>query len=219
MSNMFEVIPPNSNKAKEEAMVEQKAEVVESKHTKNIANGKLVKKSVFGRIIDGLISDDAGDVGDYILTEKIIPWISDLIVETIYTSAQVIFRGKKNVTSSRSFGPGRGGFNYNRVSSNSIFGRDPRDRDRDDNSLYLPRRDYKNIMLDNIAQAKDVIEELADIIEQDDSVSLLQLYDICGVKPESTDSNYGWYSIKGFDYMPCTNGCILKVPKPVLLRN
>ena len=157
-------------------------------------NASFAKPSLLRRIRNTFISDDASNVGSYIVDDIIVPSIQDGIMNSIISAATMIF------------GRGRGPYyrSYNNVSRASWrqpdrYDNTPYDRygyRRDDRaSDYRSTRSYKDVELDSYEDMMDVIHELYSLLERYHMVRVADYFSAAGLTGEFTDNQWGWYDL------------------------
>lgn len=171
----------NSNKDKE-------AKLPAKKEIKKVVKGevKTRKKPVGKRIIEALLPKEDISVKDYIMFDVIVPCIKDTILDSI----SMVFYG----TTSRRDRKFRKANTGTRISYASYYKDDDDRRDRRDPG----RRESSSIddiIFETRAEAQDVLNNLADIIDEYGSASIADFCDLCGVTEEYTDHKYGWTDV------------------------
>lgn len=152
---------------------------------------KVKKKSEFRKFADNFISEDIGNVKDYLVKDVIIPTVTNFIEDIVVGGIRTLLRGdagRRDYGSSRSYGS-PSYINYNRMSDR----RDGRSY-RDD----APRRGYDQgtVVVNSRADAEAVIEQMDGIMETYGMVRVADLYDLVGMTSNFTDNNYGWTNIR-----------------------
>ena len=200
--------PSNSSKAKA-----AKEKAVEKKEIKKVVNGSatIKKKSGLRKFADGFVSEDAGTVKSYIFSEVILPGLKDLIVDMVTDGINLLVNGE----SSRRKKSNRGGVSYVSYEGNT------KKRDRDRGRESSERRhaySYDEIVLETRADAEEVLNQMDELIETYDAVSVGDLYDLVGVSGSYTDNKYGWTNLRNADVVRVRGGgYALKLPKALPL--
>jgi hypothetical protein len=120
-------------------------------------------------------------------------------------------RGARSVGSSSATGH----VNYNspfRSSSNSPLRRqDPREVSKQARATH----DFDEIILNNRADAEQVIDALFELISRFEQASVADLYELVGVTPSFVDPKWGWTDLRGAKVTRVRNGgYLLDLPKP-----
>ncbi len=182
------MLPPNK-KPTEQPTDKKTAPKLESV----VKQGRVVStKPTLGKRIRSLfIADDVEDVGGYLVNELIVPFIKDTILDLgeMLLFGQVSGRRRS-----------RGRRSYSNVSTDySASYRSPRDRDRRDrDEKRYSRRgidtDYREIVLSDRNDARNVVASLHDRIKTYGSASVADLLELVDQSSVYTDTAYGWRS-------------------------
>lgn len=185
------------NKEKKLAPIVKKENVVSSKETL----GSKIKKS--------FISEDAKDIGNYILFDMIIPAFKDGIISVVERALGTDGRSRRgyrdDVRDRVSY------TSYYRSSGNTRNRRDERDR-RDD----YDRRgkvDYRNIVLRYREDAEKVVRVLRDSIHEYGSATVAALLDLVDENSSWTDNDYGWTDERDIIVTHIHSGYLINVPE------
>lgn len=173
----------NSNKSKEEAPTEVKR--VEKPVIQGSAKTK--KNKDLKKFSDVFISDDASNVGSYIVQDVLLPTLKDTISEIIKNSIDMILFGESGRSRNRN--------RDNKPSYRSFYEERERgysNRREQTRSLYS----FDDILLDSRADAEEVLDSMIDIIERYGIVSVADMYDLVGVTGQYTDNKYGWTDLR-----------------------
>lgn len=194
----------NSHKQKEASLVRPKNSM-ESNDIPEKKNEKLIKGEVKRRksstkkkILDTIIGEDIPDVKDHIIWEVIIPSIGDTIKNLLISVVESTFNGS----------PSKHHSNGSYISYNSISSSSTRATDRT-RSMY----DYDEIIFDNRGEAEEVLQQLRYSIKRYGYVSILDYYDMVGVRTRPSDANYGWINLNAANVERVNGGYLLRLPK------
>ncbi len=161
-----------------------------------VTRGTVVstKPSLGRRIRSLFIADDVEDVGDYLINELVIPFIKNTILDL----GEMLLFGE---TSGRRRGRSRKRSYSNLPTDYSASYKSPRDRERrsrrDDDKRYSRRGsddDYREIVLSDRNDARDVVASLHDRIKTYGSASVADLLELVDQTSVYTDTAYGWHS-------------------------
>ena len=200
---------PNSHKYREG----QNGSSDDKKKVEKIVKGtvKTKKKSELSKFAGSIISEEANNVGSYIIGEVLIPTICKTIVDIISDSVNMIFLGK---TGSRRNDSRSTNTHY--VSYRSYS--DSRDDRRYDNSRSLAGYSYDDIVLGSRAEAEEVLLAMGDLLDTYNVVRVADLYDLVGVTGRYTDNDYGWTNLRDADVKRVSDGWLLKLPRATAIR-
>jgi hypothetical protein len=200
---------PNSHKFKQE---QQEENTVEKKKTGKVISGtaRVKKKNEIQKFADVFISEDAGNVKDYILMDLLIPGLKKLTVSIIKSAAEIIF-GETGLDR-RSDSGGRAPYvSYNDYSR--------RREDRRTESRARTGYRFEDVILETRGEAERVLDILHEKLAEYGTVSVAELYEAVGLSSEYTDYNYGWTKLR--DAEPSRvmgGGYTLNLPRPIPLK-
>lgn len=195
-------IKPNSHKYKEQ----QKAE---EKNVQKVITGvaKTKKKSSVNKFTDIFVSEDISNVKTYILIDVLVPAMKKALSDIVTNGIEMLLYGESG-RSKRSSGT--------KVSYRSY---DKAYDDRRSRDYSAPRTrsgySYDEVILENRADAQDVLDELEAIIEKYDIASVADLYELVGITGVHTDHKYGWTDIRNASVVRVRDGYMLKLPRPL----
>lgn len=193
---------PNSHKYKEKI----KKEPIHEKRVEKVVKGgvKTKKKSSVTKFAETFISEDVGNVKQYVIADIIIPAIKNAILDTITDSANMIFGGARR----RSNTPA------SRVSYGSFYN-DPRQSQRRlEERTIKPRYTYDQYTFDYRNDAMDVLSTLREALDMYGQVTVADFYDAIGVTGEFTDNDYGWINLSTAEVVRAMGGgYIIKFPR------
>ena len=196
----------NSHRSREQA-----AEVAKKEKMEKVVSGKVkTKKNEGRRLMNMFISEDAGNVKEYVLMDIIVPAISNTILDIIKNSAEMIFGGHSS---------SRGRSNSPKVSYRRYYdernndrrydrGRD-RDRDRDGSGRF----NYDDLVYDSRGDAEVVRTLMLEALDEYGMVTVADMYDMSGMTAPWTASNYGWMGLRDIKVIRVRDGYILNLPK------
>lgn len=184
-------------------------ETTDKKKVEKVVGGrvKTKKKSEVSKFASTFISEDISSVKDYIIMDVLLPTAKKAISEIVSNGIDMLLYGE--VRGSRK---DRG----SKVSYSSYYNSRDRDRDRDHDRGGRSRRmgyDYDDIILDNRAEAEEVIDRMEDLLDAYGIVSVADLYDLVGITGNYTDNKYGWTNLRNASVHRLRDGYLLKLPK------
>lgn len=205
-------IPNNSHKARE---ADPTPEPVEKEKVQKIIQGKVVQRKTpwYKRAAHTMIADDAHDVGDFVLTDVIVPAIRNLIRDvivggvdrTLFGTSQArrggVIRGDGPVSSLRN--------KYHNL---------PVERPMALTQGARARNDFEEIVLDSRSEAVEIIEFLVNRIERYKLATVADLYDALGITSDFTSRSWGWTDLREANVLQSSHGWKLDLPRPDALR-
>lgn len=208
--------PSNSHKAK------AKSEQPERQKLQQVTSNRVVKRKppLSRRIAETMTSEDSHTVGQYILFDVIIPAAKAMITDAVSQGAERLLFGDSRRPNS---GPRRiGNYTpYNRASQPGsgrpyetagprVGGGGLREFSRRDRANH----NFSEIILASRGEAEEVLDRLADLIENYDVATVSDLYDLVGVTGSFTDDKWGWVSLRGSGIRRVREGYLLDIPRP-----
>ena len=200
----YENLPDNSRKGRAE-----KKQPTDGKRAEKVVRGKVVtKKNGVRRLTDIFISEDAGNITDYILLDVLAPAIKKAFYDIVVNSLDMTLWG------------GRGG---KRSTADKISYTDYNSRSRRDDRSYSRSRttsgySYDDIILETRGEAEAVLSRMDEIMEEYEIVRVADLYDLVGVTGEHTDNKYGWTNIRNAEIERVHGGYRIKMPRALPIR-
>lgn len=180
-----------------------------------MVEGKVIsrKQPVWKRFTRTMVADDVGNVGEYILTEVVVPATKNLIVDMIGQSVERMLFGTSRGRIRRSpLGASlRDSVNYSRYSEREPIRR-PMSREA------RARHDFNEIVLENRSEAVEVVEALIDRIARYGAVTVADLYDFVGTTGSFADQRWGWSDLTTADVRQVPGGFLLDLPAPEPIR-
>lgn len=196
----------NSIKSKTEDVTEAPPKKVEA-----VVSGQVKTKEKTGwqKFVSRFISEDMDDIGNYILSDVLIPAGKKLIVDVVDS---LVYPGGRGSASRSSGGPNTVSFrNYRaeqeRRSSNSVR------RSNYTQSVL----DYDSLIFNSRVEAETVLQKMMEMLETYGLVSIADMYDLAGVTHPFTYDKYGWYDLRNSDVIRTNEGYYIKTPKVVSL--
>lgn len=178
-----------------------------------IVEGNVVsrKQPMLKRLRNTMIADDVGNVGEYILTDIIVPATKNLIVDMVGQTIERLLFGTSRGRLRRSpLGASlRDQVNYGRISTEPrrVMSREAR-----------ARHDFNEIVLENRTEAIEVLEALVDRIARYGAVTVADLYDFVGTTGSFADQRWGWTDLTTADVRQVPGGFLLDLPGPEPVR-
>lgn len=198
-------IKPNSNKAKNELIVD------EARKVDKVVKGTTTRKSesVGRKLSDTFLSEDAQDVKSYILFDVFIPAVKDMVVDLITNGTNMLFYGRGS--SRRSSGPS------SRSSRVDYSGYSKQSRASHPTRQSSERYSYDDISFAERGDALEVRDCLVELLDRYKMVSVADYYEMAGLETSYTDSKYGWFDLDGMTIARDRDGYKIKLPKAVPL--
>lgn len=190
----------NSHKSKEENS---------EKKVEKIVTGSVrsKKKNELNKLADVFIAEDISNVKSYILQDIIIPAIKTAISDVVTNGIEMILYGETGKTKKST---------SSRVSYRDYYSSN--DRKSSNSSASRRSYSYDDIILDNRAEAEEVLVRMDELIEAYGVASVGDLYDLVGLTGDYTDNKYGWTNLRSAQAVRVRDGYLLKLPKALPLN-
>ena len=198
-------LPGNTDKAKEGASPEKKV----------IAKAKVQKKSAIKEALRTFFAQDLPEIAEHLVVDVAIPAAKNAITDMVTQGIQQLLYGEVDPRRR----PPSGYTSYSRSSSS--------DRSR---GYYESRRserreprqpkptNVEDLVFDTRGDAVDVIEFIADSIEQYGQVSVADLMSSVGIQPRYTDERWGWTTTDAFEIRQIREGWLVSADRPEPLK-
>lgn len=164
---------------------------------------KRKKKSELQKFGNALISEDANQVGDHIMSDVLVPAIKTLVCDIVTDGIRMILFGETKG------GHNRGGtanyVSYSTSNYNSSY-----------SGSYARRSngyDFDDIWLDSKAEAQAVLDRMREIIRRYGVVRVSDMYEMVGFPSDYTDNKYGWASLNSAEIVRGREGYGFRLPK------
>lgn len=181
---------------------------LKSREAKKPSEDKRVAKAVTTNvktkkpgIVGSIVSEEAHNVGRYLISEVVVPTVKDFIVDLITDGVNLIFKGTTGRKSS-------GSRSYVSYSKNTRAADDRRYGET------RGRFDYADYVIEDRGEAEEVIDRMCELLETYQVVRVADFFDLIGKTCEYTDNKYGWYSLGRIEAVRVNGGYIIKLPRP-----
>ena len=154
---------------------------------------KKKKKSGLAKFIDTFVEDDAASVKQYVVEDVLIPGFKDILYDTVTNSLNRFLYNDREAPRRNNGG--------NVTSFTRYTGRyqqNNRSNTRETRPLRNGGYSFDNVVVPSRGEAQEVLDSLGELLSEYGTVSVADLYDMCGLQTKHTDNNYGWESLNGF---------------------
>lgn len=162
----------------------KKSKSEETKTIEKVISGtaKTKKKNDVQKFADVFISEDVNNVKSYILMDVLVPAIKKAISDIVVNGIDMILYGEAGHTKKSS---------GTKPSYRSYY--------ESNNSNRTTRRtaySFDDIVMDNRADAEEVLDSMLATIDKYGIVSVADMYDLVGITGNYTDNKYGWTDLR-----------------------
>lgn len=197
--------PPNSKSQKSESEKPRLERIVTS-------DVKTQKKSVFKRLGGAIFSESPDSIGGYIVKEVVVPYVKDIIFDTIMNAASMAMYGSpRNGRRSGGRVVSRSNDGYIQYGSYSS-GSSEKSRSVSEDK-WTGRINVDNIIFGMSSEAHEVLDALSERLEHYGTVTVQDLYDLIGVTTPKTAMYWGWTDISDACVRQTNEGWLLDLPK------
>lgn len=198
-------LPGNSDKAKEGASPEKKV----------IAKAKVQKKSAIKEALRTFFAQDLPEIAEHLIIDVAIPAAKNAITDMVTQGIQQLLYGEVD-------GRRRSTSGYTSYSRSS--------RDYNGRAYYESRRperreprqskptNVEDLVFDTRGDAVDVIEYIAETIDEYGQVSVADLMSSVGIQPRYTDERWGWTTTDAFELRQIREGWLVSADRPEPLK-
>lgn len=198
--------PPNSESSRRG--------VIEDKNIERVTSGVGVrrKKSLRKQFSETFVAGDARTAVQYVIFEVLLPAAKDMVVEAGSQGMEKLIFGTSRRRGSTTPQAGATGYvSYNRY---SMSGNRPGPTQREMSRQARSRHNFDEIVLDQRAEAEEVIDRLFDLVSRYDTATVADLYELVGLASTHTDHKWGWTDLHGAGVSRIRGGYLLDLPEP-----
>lgn len=189
---------------------------------KGVPNGKNIspvvsstavrrKKSLRKQFRETFVAGDARTAISYVLFDVLLPAAKDMVVEAGSQGIEkLIFGDSRRRGSTRPPSGPYGNVEYNRYSSGSRLSGPQRAMSRQSRA----RHNFDEVVLDERAEAEEVIDRLFDLVSRYEAATVADLYELVGLASTHTDNKWGWTDLTGAGVTRVRGGYLLDLPDP-----
>ena len=198
-------LPGNSDKAKEGASPEKKV----------IAKAKVQKKSAVKEALRTFFAQDLPEIAEHLIVDVAIPAAKNAITDMVTQGIQQLLYGEVD-SRRRSIS---GYTSYSRSSRDYSGGAyyESRRTERREPRQQKPTN-VEDLVFDTRGDAVDVIEYIAETIEEYGQVSVADLMSSVGIQPRYTDERWGWTTTDAFELRQIREGWLVSADRPEPLK-
>lgn len=195
------LLPGNTDKAKEGASPEKKV----------IAKAKVQKRSAIKEALRTFFAQDLPEIAEHLVIDVAIPAAKNAITDMVTQGIQQLLYGEVDARRRSSSG-------YTSYSSSSRMSRGTGYYESSRTNRREPRRqkptNVEDLVFDTRGDAVDVIEFVAEQIEEYGQVSVADLMSSVGIQPRYTDERWGWTTTDAFEIRQIREGWLVSADRP-----
>lgn len=198
-------LPSNSYKSKEKMTTKKEEKHIPKAELKG--NVTVKKRGFLSKFKGSMVSEDAGNVGEYIVTDIVIPTVKDLVFNSVRGALEMVLYGRVSKRSGKHTpysSISSGGYVYNGIKSQKEKSV-PRN-----SSAYF---DVNNVMFEERRDAEEVLDTMVTLLEDYGSCSITDFYDAMGQSAPYTAEKYGWKNLSDATVRSCREGYYIDFPQ------
>lgn len=186
----------------------QSQEVPQRRAEKVITGGVTQRrKSGIDKLGSIFLAGDVEDVKEYIIKDVLIPTIKRAFYDIICNGTGMLL-GERN--------PNKGN-QSSRVSYRAYYDRPDERKSGNNSNQSRSNYSYKDLIFDNRGDAEVVLEQMFELLDRYDAVSIADLFDLAGESSNYTDNKYGWTNLEDARVQPVRGGYIIQLPRATTL--
>lgn len=208
----MEQFPGNSKSDRSRAPDKEKPP---PKQVNKVVKGTIArqKQPISKRLKAHFMPDTDLPISEHIIFEVLLPGATAAASEVFHQSIDILlpYSGRNRGHGGRS----RGYTQYSK-GSGGRGGNAPWNRDEDPRDVVSRRarntHNYSQIVIDDRVDAEEVLDELYNLLNMYDQVTVGDFYDAVGATKEFTDENYGWTTLSGTRIIRRGGGWVVDLP-------
>lgn len=198
-------LPGNTDNAKEGASPEKKI----------IAKAKVQKKSAIKEALRTFFVQDLPEIAEHLVVDVAIPAAKNAITDMVIQGVQQLLYGEVDPRRR----PTSGYTSYSSSSRNNRGNAYYRSHESDRYERRQPKpTNVEDLVFDTRGDAVDVIEYVAEQIEEYGQVSVADLMSSVGIQPRYTDERWGWTTTDAFEIRQIREGWLVSADRPEPLK-
>lgn len=171
------------------------------------------KKGFWRSTKDFFRSDEVGTIGSYLRDDVAVPAIQNLIYDVIENGAERLLFGSTG-RNTRRRGVDRRPTYVNYSGRSTMERRESGGRETRELSTAARRtHDFGEIILASRAEANEVLDKMAALIEEYGQASVLDLYELVNIDGNHTDDKWGWTQLRTAGVVHVRDGYLLDLPR------
>lgn len=183
---------------------------------KPVIKGEVIKKKRgFGsKLRETFSGDDSKTVGDYVLFEVLVPNLKSMLSDATKEAIDRLLFGSGGNSRTKTI---RG--NGNPTSYSTLYGDSGRGSGvREVSKRGRATHNFDEIIIADRAEAEEVLDQLATLIEDFGQAKVSDLYTMVGISGSYIDDRWGWTNISTATTSRVRQGYLLDLPAPITLR-
>jgi hypothetical protein len=195
--------------------------VEEREKVEKVITGKVVQKkpNIIKRVARGMVADDVTNVGDFVVSEVVMPAFRNLLYDIVSQGSHRVLFGTNARARRGMYAPAPG---YGPVSNLKTAYH----RAREESAPAGPQmsqhdqatHNFDGIFLDSHADAQEVLDQLLARVERYGFASVADFYGYLGVTGSFADQKHGWNDLSTASVRHARQGFTFDFPRAQPLR-
>lgn len=194
--NDIERFPSNSLNKQEKQRAKEVQPVIKK------GSAKVRKQSFGEKFANAMLAMDLKEAFLGTVRDILVPAAQDAFVDAVDGAANRLVYGDSE---------SRRRNRHGEVEYNSIYSKRKREN-RD--GRPKPRNFIRDLEFDSRSDALEVLENLKDLLDEYNVVSVMDLYSSSGLNTDPTQDKVGWYDLDDAEVIRTREGWVLNLPKP-----
>ena len=200
--------PPNNDKSKKGS----------PRKVERVTTGEVSrkKKSLRKQFSETFVEGDMKSTARFVVMGVLLPAARDMIYDAASEGVhKLIFgdKGRRRGGSTTPYSGPTGHIAYNRYSRSPEDDRPPF-ATRGMSQRGRAKHDFDEIVLDQRAEAEEVIDRLYDVVNKYEQATVADLYDLVGLSSTHAVHKWGWTDLRGAGVSRIRDGYLLDLPDP-----
>lgn len=174
----------------------------EEKKIEPVAHSKGTRKR--NKFVDSVISEEAGNVKNYIIGDVLIPALKKAISDVVTNGIDMILYGETGHTKK----PGA-----SKISYSSYYDGGRRERTSYRSAGY----EFDDLVFETRGEAEIVLDNLFEILDRYRVATVADLYDLAGSPGRYTDNKFGWTDLGRAEVVRIRDGYVIKLPRALAI--
>lgn len=190
--------------------------------SKKVITGKVIrrKQPLGKRFWATFIGGQAKEVWEYVVFDILVPSVKDMVIDSFSSGIERMLRPEgrshRSVLNRSLSRPGYVSYNnYSRPSTKPPF---RAGEDRPYSGRPRVNYEFKDVILETRTEAETVLADMYHIAEKYEVVTVMNLYEMLGIRGSNIDEKWGWTDLRGTGATRLLDGTYLvDLPPPIPL--
>lgn len=189
----------------------------ERKKSEKVISGTVIerKKGLGRKIAETFTGIDAREVGSHVVFDVILPQLKGMAVDAGTQAIERLILGEAGSRrSSSAISPRTRGSSY--TAYNRYSGGSQASEDRE--PIHVRSNEVREVIVETRGDAQRVMDEMFAHLDQYQSITVADFYDLVGVTGKFTDNQWGWTNLNAAGVSRVREGFRIELPRPISLK-